>query len=100
MCLHRKEVCRACKCPIHDMIMLCENVRLRLKLRNPIMHPDIRMLTYTPENVAMITEVYPHEIPTVERNSSMCRNHYLLTGAGVHMSYEQYRSSTDAWMKT
>lgn len=99
MCLHRKEVCRVCKCPIHDKLMLCEDVRVRLKLRNPMMNPNVRMLDYTPQNVAMITEVYPHEMPTVERNSSMCRNHYLLTGAGMHISYDQYRLTTDAWMK-
>lgn len=99
MCIHRKEICSVCKCPIQDMIVLCPDAKNRIVLSNLAMRSNSKVITYSPENVRMITSIYPHEMPTVERNSSMCRNHYTIAPSMSGMSYEQYRMKADSWMK-
>jgi hypothetical protein len=100
MCFHRKEVCMVCKCPIHDMIVVCPDAKNRITVANPIINQMPKVMTYTPENVKRIMSVYPHEMPTIERNSSLCQNHYMVALAGIGpMSYEQYRARADTWMK-
>lgn len=99
MCIHRKEVCSVCKCPIQDMIVLCPESISRIAMSNPMMRPKAKAIAYTPDNVGMITSIYPHEMPTVERASSMCRNHYATSSSvGSGISYELYRRKADSWM--
>ena len=100
MCIHRKEICSVCRCPIQDTIVICPESMSRITMSNPMMKPNTKTITYTPENVRMIMSVHPHEMPTVERNSSMCRSHYMLGLSGVGgMTYEQYRMKADSWMR-
>lgn len=99
MCIHRKEVCKICRCPIQDTIVLCNDALNMMSLRSTPMGSARRILPYSSENTSMITSMFPHAIPTVERGSSMCRSHYNIaqTNSSI-MSYEQYRASKDSWM--
>lgn len=100
MCFHRKEVCSVCRCPIQDMIVVCPDAKNRIAITNPIINQSSKVIAYTPENVKKIMSVYPHEMPTVERSSSMCQNHYMIALSGIGtMSYEQYRERMDTWMR-
>lgn len=100
MCFHRKEVCSVCRCPIQDAIVLCHDARNRIAITNSIIGRNSKVVAYTSENVKRIMSIYPHEMPTVERSSSMCQNHYMiaLSGTGA-VSYEEYRKRMDSWMK-
>lgn len=100
MCIHRKEVCTACKCPIEDMIVLCPDIKRRWAMTNPMMQMSPKAIAYTPENVRMITSMYPHEMPTVERSTSLCRTHYtIIMPNAATMPYENYREKMNLWMR-
>lgn len=100
MCIHRKEVCSVCGCPIQDTIVLCDIAKNKLVMFNPIINKVTKTMTYSPENVHKIISTFPHPIPTVERNSSLCKTHYMIMpkSSGT-FSYEDYRSKMDSWMK-
>lgn len=51
---------------------------------NPIRHAHTKTIPYSSNAMTKIMFMYVHEVPIVERNSSMCRNHSLgVAGAGI-----------------
>jgi hypothetical protein len=100
MCIHRKEICSICKTPVHDVIIMCEEVRMRLAMTRPGSYSNSHTVPYTTENVQMIVSVLPHEIPTVPRGSSMCRSHYMMSSMSANgFTYDDYRRKMDSWMQ-
>lgn len=81
------------------MIVMCQGARNAVGMMNPMMR-NSKIIPYTDQNIQMITSVYPHPIPNVDRNGTMCRNHYMLNPMGMGgMTYEQYREKMDSWMQ-
>jgi len=100
MCIHRKEVCSSCRSPVHDVIVICDEVKNRLAITKPGLYAGIHVLDYSYDNLQLVVSVFPHQVPTVERSSSLCRSHYMMSSMFANgFSYEDYRNKIDSWMQ-
>lgn len=101
MCVHRKEICSICRCPIEDMVVVCDVVKNKMMITNPFSSVTTKTLPYSYDTINMIMSMHRHEIPTVDRSSSLCRSHYEITpGLPVKVPYDVYREKMDIWKRT